>query len=82
MRLATLGVRPCSKELKLAEDLSMHDALEAERAFAGRRLELDLHQRIDMQPLSTHPRAEQEIDGIRGIARPEHAFASGKRAEL
>ncbi len=70
------------QQLELAEKLAMHDALESERAFAGRRLQLDLHQRIDMQPLSAHARAEQEVDGVRRVARPEHPFAGGKRAEL
>ena len=35
-----------------------------------------------MQALAGRPRAEQEIDGIRRIARPEHPFTRGKRAEL
>ena len=35
-----------------------------------------------MQPLSAHARAEQKVDGVGRIARPEHPFAGGKHAEL
>ena len=77
-----LGRQALLQQLELAEHLAMHDALESERALAGLRLELDLHQRIDMQPLAAGPRAEQEIDGVGRIARLEHPFAGGERAQL
>ena len=82
VRLAALGAQALLQQLELAEHLAMHDALESKRALAGLRLELDLHQGIDMQPLASRPRAEQEIDGVGRIARLEHPFAGGERAQL
>ena len=80
--LGGLGRQALLKQLEFAEHLAMHDALESERALAGLRLELDLHQGIDMQPLASRPRAKQKIDGVGRIARLEHPLAGGKRTQL
>ncbi len=80
--LGGLGGEPLLQQFELAEHLALHDALEPERALAGRRLEFDLHQGIDMQSLPAPARAEQQVDGVGRIACPEHAFAGGQRAEL
>ena len=76
------GGEPLLQQFELAEYLALHDALEPERALAGRRLEFDLHQGIDMQSLPAPARAEQQVDGVGRIACPEHAIAGGQRAEL
>ena len=68
------------QELELAEDLAVHDALEAEHAFSRRRLQLDLHQGIDVEPIAIRPRPEKKVDRVRRIARVEHAFAGLQRA--
>ena len=79
--LGALRQHALLEEFELAEDLAMHDALEAEQALARSRLQLDLHQRIDVEPVGAHACAEQEIDGIGRLARPEHGLAGGERTQ-
>ena len=69
------------EEFELAEDLAMHDALEAKQTLACGRLQFDLHQRIDVEAVGVGARAEQEIDGLCRIARAKHGLARGERAQ-
>ncbi len=80
--LGTLRRQSLLQEFELAENLAMHDALEAQAALARVGLELELDQRIDIEPIAALARAEQEIDGVHRIAWAEHAFAGGQRPEL
>ena len=50
--------------------------------LAGGRLQFDLHQRIDVEPVGVGARAEQEIDGLGRIARAEHDLARDERTQL
>ena len=79
--LGALRQHALLQELELAENLAMHDALEAEQALAGGRLQFDLDQRIDVEPFCMGARAEQEIDGFSQVAGAEHRLAGSKRAQ-